>query len=380
MKIHVNLQEINDVNAGIGVVERAYVKELEKMPDIDLRGGISVLRNFDKNAYRRFRFPIIRSRIPARFIFEYQTEQKTFIKKIMRHVSYNQLFRDDSQIFIFFSYRIPIIPVHGKVIAFIHDLIPFKTEMENKMLVSSYKKNLERVLERADLVITVSENSKTDIINTFHVEDHKIRVIYNGISDTYQKKISLSKIKYVKQKYGLDSHYILYFGSCRPYKNVETLVKAYAALPDEVKNQYKLAISNASADIIKMIDYYKISQRVCILENVSDDEKIVIYKEATVFVFISLYEGFGLPILEAMAAGIPVITSDTSSLPEVAGDAAILVNPMDVNQIAIKLENVIRNEKLKSELVCKGYENIKRFSWKKSADNLKSLLDEIDRE
>ena len=272
----------------------------------------------------------------------------------------------------------PVFPVKGKVVACIHDLIPFKTEMENIGIIDNYRRNLENTIKRSDCIITVSENSKKEIMEYFSVPEERIHIVYDGVDvQRYDEVLSKEISDSVVEKYNLPKKYILYFGSNRKHKNVETVVNAYAKLDEAVKTEYSLVLSNPSNDIQQLVRKLNLENNVTYVERVSEQEKVVIYQKASLFVLVSFYEGFGIPLLEAMAASVPVITSNCSSLPEVAGDAAILVDPHDVDCLKEKMTEVLYSVELRNQLIEKGHQNIKRFNWDSAASSLHEILLEV---
>lgn len=381
IKLHVNLQEVNTILSGIGVFENELTMRLMKYPDLHMTGAISCLKGYNAEDYKRFEFPVKRTRFPARYIFDY-TNRKNRMKdllKVMPFLNYNTLVRDrKSDIFLFFSYQVPVFPVKGKVVACIHDLIPFKTEMENIGIIDNYRRNLENTIKRSDCIITVSENSKKEIMEYFSVPEERIHIVYDGVDvQRYDEVLSKEISDSVVEKYNLPKKYILYFGSNRKHKNVETVVNAYAKLDEAVKTEYSLVLSNPSNDIQQLVRKLNLENNVTYVERVSEQEKVVIYQKASLFVLVSFYEGFGIPLLEAMAASVPVITSNCSSLPEVAGDAAILVDPHNVDCLKEKMTEVLYSVELRNQLIEKGHQNIKRFNWDSAASSLHEILLEV---
>ena len=178
----------------------------------------------------------------------------------------------------------------------------------------------------------------------------------------------------LRKEYALPEKYILYFGSCDKHKNVESLVKAYALLPERLRAEYRLLITNPSDSVKECIDQSGIAGNVHFLHNVPEKDKPAIYREASLFVWPSFYEGFGMPVTEAQAAGIPVVCSNATSMPEAAGDGAVFFDPANVDEIKAAIERCLVDESLRRELVAKGYENVKRFSWDESARKFHDII------
>jgi glycosyltransferase involved in cell wall biosynthesis len=224
---------------------------------------------------------------------------------------------------------------------------------------------------RAAAIITVSQLSKDDIVKHLRVDPGRIHVTHEAVSSFFRPVRDPGQTRSVRTKYGLDSKFILAIGSSDPRKNIETLVNAYALLPENLKAEYHLAIvwtaSVLATSISEIIQDLGISQFVHFLFQVPNEDLVFLYNEASLFVFPSLYEGFGLPVLEAMACGTPVIAANTSSIPEVASDAALLVEARDTKGIAGTMAQVLSDTKLASEMVQKGLKRNALFSWEKCA-------------
>ncbi len=176
----------------------------------------------------------------------------------------------------------------------------------------------------------------------------------------------------VRTKYKLPEKYILYFGTCGPRKNVESVIRAYARLPETVRKEYALVITNPTAAVKACAVENNVTP--CYVDGVSAEDKAAVYQMASVLIWLSIYEGFGLPVIEAQAAGTPVVCSNVTSLPEVAGDAAVLVDPMDTEAIADAIERCLYDEPFRQELIAKGHENVKRFNWDESAKKFHDII------
>lgn len=238
---------------------------------------------------------------------------------------------------------------------------------------------------RANRIITISKSSKNDIIKAYGVSEDKVVVIYPGIKSEIQNsksetnsKVKMQNSKSLKEKYGIKGNYILFVGTLQPRKNVERLIEAFSIIKNK---NIKLVIIGKKGwmyeEILKAPKKYEVGDKVLFLENVTDEELPVFYQNALCFVLPSLYEGFGLPILEAMKYGCPVLTSNVSSLPEAGGDAALYFDPQNTEDIAKKIDQVISDENLRSEMIKKGYQQNKKFSWEKTARETLKVLEEF---
>ncbi|WP_201009155.1 glycosyltransferase family 4 protein [Paenibacillus glycanilyticus] len=374
MKIHLNLQEVNNHLSGIGVFEREIAHRIKLGNKQELFGGLFDPKSiFNKGKYQTFHFPVEVSPLRAQWLFNYGSSRKK-----IPLIRYNSLFKTDCNIYVFFSYRLPRCKINGKIVACIHDLIPLKTEMENKGIVENYINSIKDVADRADIIVTVSENSKSDIVNYLKVSPEKIRVINNGVElELYKNPVNKDEIKLIRNRYNLPEKYILYFGSSRKHKNVESILNAYALLPEHLKKEYKLVITNPNQSIKELALSKNINQNIVFVNAISDEHKVAIYQMASLKLLLSLYEGFGIPVIEAMAAKVPVIASNCSSIPEVAGDAAILVDPLNVEEIVKAIEDVLSDETLRNSLIEKGIINVEKYTWESAAQKFNCIIDEL---
>jgi len=210
--------------------------------------------------------------------------------------------------------------------------------IERRRLRASTKRNIKK----AEKIIVPSQNTKDDLINFYNVDPEKIFVIYHGVPD-------------VEENIPKDRKYVLYLGSNHKRKNINGLKEAFKILREEYGVVHDLVLAG--------VDKY-----------LGEQEKWSLLKGAEAFVFPSFYEGFGFPVLEAQKMGIPVIASDKSSLPEILQESALLVNPYNPEDIAEAIYKVLSDEKLKDELVKRGRENVKRFSWQKCAEETLRIL------
>jgi glycosyltransferase involved in cell wall biosynthesis len=251
-----------------------------------------------------------------------------------------------------------------KSIIICHDIIPylFPISLVNKLFFTFAINNLKK----ADYVITDSNNTKRDLCEKFLLPKEKIITLYPGINKKF-KETSANK-KELFRKYGipLEYKYILYVGSEAKHKNIKRLLQVISKLEKKHK-LFFIKIGNSGnihsrRNTNKVIKDLKI-KNIKIIDKISEDDIIGFYNSVDLLLYPSLYEGFGLPPLEAMACGCPVITSNTSSLPEVVGDAGILVDPYDTEAIAIAVEKVLLNKKIREDMIEKGLKQAKKFSW-----------------
>ena len=224
---------------------------------------------------------------------------------------------------------------------------------------------------KAAAVITISHHSQEDIQKYLGVPTDKIAVIYRTPKGVFRPVDDVWMLKEIKYKYQLPGQFIMGMVSASPRKNARGLVEAYAQLGSDLIGQYQLAIvwthGLFRGEIAHLVQRYGLERRVAFLDNVSDENLVHLYNAASLFVFPSFYEGFGLPPLEAMACGTPVVASNTSSIPEVLGDAAILISPHNAEEIAQAIRQVLTDEELSAALRQKGLERASLFSGERAA-------------
>ncbi len=226
-------------------------------------------------------------------------------------------------------------------------------------------------LKAADLIISISEATKKEVMKRFKINTAKIRVVYLGHDDICRNSPSPLP--------NLPSKFFLFVGAIKERKNVFGIVKAFHEAKKKSDFNYKLVISGQSRGpyyekITRYISENSLEQEIMFLGHTTDGELASLYKKAEALVYPSFIEGFGLPLLEAMGCGLAVITSNVSSLPEVAGDAALLVDPADIAEISRAMQRIAFEKGLREKLVEQGHSQVKKFSWKKTGENVLTLI------
>lgn len=281
--------------------------------------------------------------------------------------------------FFFPHFNAPYVIPKNSVVT-IHDLIHFKfPEYFGRFKVLVAKKVLSNAVYKAGGIIVISESTKNDLLHMFpnYSLESKLMVIPQGVSKQFRPE-SNELISYFKKKNNL-GRYLLYIGNRKPHKNLTRLVKAYSLLLKE-KPDLQLVVCGQRFKELDEVDSLKYNLKLpnlIELSNINDAELLCLYSGAEAFVFPSLYEGFGLPPLEAMACGTPVVVSNTSSLPEVVGDAGIYVNPYNVEDIANGIYKVLTDRNLQNDLSNKGLERAKHFTWENTAKDTFKVLEEV---
>ena len=258
-----------------------------------------------------------------------------------------------------------------KSIITVHDLAIYKNPAWFPSQIFSTKLLVPQSLRKADKIIAVSESTKKDLKQIFNIPSKKIKVIYEGATI---EKISVKNKRIDNLKrFKLWPKFILFVGTLTPRKNIVNLIRAYKQLLKMEPGfaEYQLVLAGGKGyqndKVFNEIKEQKLKKQVRYLGYVTHNQKMELMKKATCFVFPSSYEGFGLPVAEAMALGTPVITSKVSSLPEVAGKAALLVDPEHDHEIAKALKKVLSDKKLQARMIEKGKKQVKLFSWEQSA-------------
>ncbi len=266
---------------------------------------------------------------------------------------------------------LPIEKNHPFVIT-LHDTIPIHMpETVGDRYLNIFQRNMAGIVSRCDGIITVSEFSKEDISRDFNYPKEKIFVTHLASEDIYRPIDRALCKEVLKKHYGLDSNYILYVGGFSPRKNIVGLIEAFSRIINVIPKDTNLVIAGnkgKSYSIYKACaERLKIEDRVIFPGFISMEHMPHLYNNASLFVYPSFYEGFGLPPIEAMACGIPVITSNVTSIPEIVGDAALLFNPKETEVLSEKICEALMNEHLRISLIVKGFKKAKALSWDKTA-------------
>lgn len=377
MKVAVELQPVIKDKSGVGWYTYNLIKELSKK-DVMLEGQVF---NF---LGRKNLNPIINE-------LNFNSEINKLIpysvySRIWNYIPirYNNLFSTKKDIYHFFNFIVPP-RIEGKVIVTIYDMV-YKL-FPNTMASANRRRldnNLKRSAERANIIVTISNNSKSEIIKNLDISEDKIKIVPCGVyANQYSIDLDDEKKQEIKRRYSLPDKYLLYLGTLEPRKNIETIIKAYSVFASKSKYDIGLVIAGKKGwlfdSIFELVNKFSIEDKVIFTDYVKEEDKPYIYKMSEMFLFPSLYEGFGIPVLEAMAAEIPVITSNTSSLSEVAGDAAILINPMDYTALAEAIYMLLNNTELRNDLIKKGLDQCQKYTWEKSADQMMSVYEDLMR-
>ncbi|MCG2768156.1 MAG: glycosyltransferase family 4 protein [Anaerolineae bacterium] len=235
-----------------------------------------------------------------------------------------------------------------------------------------YYGQIDQAVRRADRIIAVSESTRRDIVRLMGTPESKISVIYEGANPIFRCLENKEELREsLRRKYGIQEDFILFVSTIEPRKNIPTLVRAFRQLLDDYHLDVSLVLAGREGwrfdEVFNTIEELKLEDRVFCLGRVPTADLVWLYNTAKVFAFPSFYEGFGLPPLEAMACGTPVVASNVSSLPEVVGDAGLLVDPQEVDELTVALWRLMSDEELREDLIEKGLRRASTFSYEKMA-------------
>ncbi|MFA6184410.1 MAG: glycosyltransferase family 1 protein [Parcubacteria group bacterium] len=365
MKIGINASFARKPGSGTGEVTLNYLRALNKKDKnssfvlyLEKDIGLDLSDNFRKNIFLPFykRDDLIRKIIWEKFLLP---------KKVKK---------DNCGAFISL-YQCPTV-LNKKIehTMVVHDIVPeLFPEYVNNWRKKFYWWLTKRAIKKANKIITVSVNTKEDLIKHLGINPDKIRVNHNDVDNIYKKEVAEFDSQVVLKKYNLTPGYIYTGGGLDKRKNIDTLIYAYKILWDRDKNIPDLVISGKLMpqmapliiDVEKIVKELKMESKIKLLDFVAQENMPAIYKNASVFVYPSLYEGFGLPLLEAMNVGVAVVTSNNSSLGEIVKDSAVLFNPNDKEDIAQKIIRTLKNDDLRKNNIAKAKEYAKNFSWEK---------------
>lgn len=372
MKIAIDARFYRSSTGGIGRYTRALIRELMKIDK--------------KNDYTIY--------ITSKDEKEYNLGAPNFSVKVVpiSHYSVNEqikflqiLNKEKFDLVHFTNFNHPIF-YSGKFVVTIHDLtiMLFPTINQQKSILKKFAFNsvMQNAVLKSEKIIAISEATKADVVKYLKGDSAKIKVIYEGIDNKYQiKNIDYKKNGIIKEKYQITDPYILFVSQWRPHKGLPELIKAFEILKEKYRLKHKLVLVGKPnldfPEIIKRINSSKYINDIILPGFVADDDLPYIYHNADAFIFPSQYEGFGLPPLEAMAAGTVVVSSKTSCMPEILGDAAIYFNPRNPSDIAEKLADVLSNNKMQKDFIKKGLIHIKKYSWENMARETLKLYESI---
>lgn len=264
-----------------------------------------------------------------------------------------------------------------KLVLVVHDLSPILMPETYSWKAQAWHKfiNIPKLVRRADKLIAVSEYTKQVLVNKLDISSDKITVAKLGVDhERFHAKLDVNVLRSVRNRYGLPGQFILFVGTIEPRKNLERLLQAF----EQVSGDVSLVIAGKPGwrydEVFRLINNSRKAKLIHYLGYVPESDKPALMKLASVFAWPSLYEGFGLPPLEAAAVGTPVVTSNVTSLPEVMADSAMLVNPYNVDEIAQALVVLLTQESLREQFIRRGLDRAKLFNWRNTAEQVRKVL------
>lgn len=374
MKIAIDARLYSPKYTGIG----RYVYELIKsLQELDTHNDYVVFLNPDE--YESFTCP---------------NEQWTKKKIDIPHYSWKEqtefyriLMSEKADLVYFPHFNVPIRYTRPFVVT-IHDLtlhyFPYKEytpkwSFKKQVQIWVYKYLMKKTVAHAKHIVAISDNTKKDLQKEYAVADEKISTILEGVPEHFQKA-SEDQIAVMKKSFGINKAYLLYTGVWRSHKNLLNLIKAFQVLIEQGQDLQLVLTGKKDPiypEIPELIETLKLRDRVIMTGFVSEDDLIALHSGAEIFVFPSLYEGFGLPPLEAMQFGVPVVCSDRASLPQVCGDAAEYCDPEKPEDISRAISSILTSPEHRQALIVKGTENLKRFSWKAMTSQILDILNMV---
>ena len=369
MKIVINALAYKPNSSGIGVLIRELFGKMGKTATYPCLVVLSKdSPDFLNETAEEYRTPYKKEENFKRLFFQSMILGKKFCKDSV-------LLTTDSKIPL-------ILPKSCKVIPVITDLALFRLPHTYQLSrVVFWKIQYWILVRRAWHYIAISESTKRDMIELLHIAGDKIEVIPCASNESIGRIEDLSQLSRVQSKYKLPEKYILFVGNFNPRKNLERLILAFDALqqnPDMAdyhlviagEHGWKFNQNTACADV-------SCQEKIHFIGYVADDDMSALYSMATLFVFPTLYEGFGIPILEAQQCGTAVLAGDNSSMPEVGGHGALYTDVLDVTAIQTSMNQILEDEELRRKLIQRGYENALQFSWESSAVKLNSMIERL---
>ena len=364
MKVAIDVRTINKPRSGVGHYVTNLIREFQK---IDKENSYCLISNngeFEAEFASRPNFENYRTWISNENHLVGDLWESFYLPGLLQRKGVSVFHGPAFMIPLRFSGFRTVVTIHD-IVAFIKpETVPLKYALYMRFLIGL-------VVRKADRVITPSESTKQDLIDRLKVPEEKIEVVYEAVSDEFKPWSGPGRAEQVKRKFGIRDRYMLFVGNLEPRKNLVRLMRAFERARDRLGGAYQLVISGKKGWLYKDIltTYEQVNRGDVILTSyVSDKDLVDLYRSADMFVFPTLYEGFGLPVLEAMGCGAPVITSSVSSIPEIAGDAAVLVDPLDIGQISEAMVEVAFSEALRANLREKGLRQAAGFTWTKTAE------------
>lgn len=364
MRVLIDCTQITRTKAGVGVYAENMVREL-----IRLESGISWFLlaqdddpDFDLSRHNNVTLLRVNSRIFRRLPFRFLLEQFFIPLLALRY-------RIDVVHSLHYSF--PLVPMFAKKVVTIHDMTMFlMPDMHLPSKVRYFQFFIGAAARRADALSFVSHSSQEDFLKLFPQPAPSCSIVPLGKGSQFGPDLDPQRIKEVVRKYGIMQPFVLYLGTIEPRKNLVRLTEAFSSLT-KTHPSHSLVIAGMKGwmyeSLFELVRTLGLETRVVFTGFVSEEDKPYLIRGAEIFAYVSLYEGFGIPVLEALACGTPTLTSNTSSIPEITGDAALLIDPSNTQEIAAGLERLLGDAPLRDQLSVKSISQAARFSWSHTA-------------
>lgn len=272
-----------------------------------------------------------------------------------------------------------LLPKSCALVPLVTDLAVYRMpEVYQRSRVFLWRLQYRYVRRRAAFFLAISEFTKKEMVELWHIPPEKVHIVPCAYSPTLTRETSQDRLSQLRKKYGLPEQFILFVGNSNPRKNLLRLIQAFDRAKTEKNLPHQLIIAGEQGwkfDRAQTMQAIQHREDVRFIGFVPDEDMPALYSAASLFAFPTLYEGFGIPVLEAQACGVPVLTSKCSSLPEVGGDGAFYVDPYDVSGISNGIRAILTDTVLTEKLVRQGLQNVKRFSWESSAQRLDEIIE-----
>ena len=365
MKIAIDLRSLS--SGSISGVENYIVNLLEHLLPLDKQNTYSLFYNaWGQKVPVEFNFinsQIVKTKIPNKILNAALLLNLTKMEKLAGNL--DVLFLPNLNQF-------SILP-QTKLAITVHDLSPVVTPEFYDIKRRLWHKflNYKKAFDRANIIFAVSEYTKRDLVRIFNISAQKIRVVYPGVDqNVFHQNIGVNQLRRTRNIYGLPGDYILFLNTIEPRKNLSGLLKAFGVLDSRADLVIVGRQGWKYKRIFEEIKNSKKSAKIRYIGYVAEADKPAIIKLAKLLVYPSFYEGFGFQPLEAMALGTPAIVSQVTSLPEVVGDAALLVNPYNIDDIRTGMDLLLTDETLRRRFIAKGLEKVKQYSWQRTAEQV----------
>lgn len=395
MRVGINASFARKPNTGIGQVTLNFLKKLSEFKmvgtgrDLSVQNGIEYFLYLEEELPKKIKLPKnFKTRVVLPIwkrddLIRAMWRDKWTLPRIIK--------KDKCDVFISLYQSALVLPKNIKHIMIVHDVI---LELFSQYLDNSRKRKFwdltKKAIKKVDKIIAVSHRTKKDLVRHLGIDPHKITVNYIDVDEIYKKPVETRHASSLLKKYKLKPGYIYSGGGLEVRKNIEGVIRAYNLLLKRnktlhfVENFPDIVISGKLmpdlapliTDAEKLVKELNLTQHIKLLDFVPQEDLPALYKNASVFVYPSFYEGFGLPILEAMNQGVPVIAGKTSSLPEVGRDAVLYCDPNDVEDIAMVMKNLLINKHLRDKLKERGKDRAKYFSWNKFVEKALNIINE----